>query len=215
MLKKVSILFKVYFPEDNIKSLKNNLFLSAFNLAYERIEYCFKMINVKYYNNNKNFYFNHLNADHMCTFFYFLSNSLYREGVNEKVAQKLFYLNKILHSVDIFYKVKLPNIFLLVHPLGTVIGRAKFDNYAVIYQNVTIGGVREKNILKYPEFGKGVILYSGSSIVGNCKIGNNVTFAANTKIVNKNISNNKLVLGIYPNNRVVKNEKNNSKIFFK
>ena len=40
------------------------------------------------------------------------------------MKDKLFLLNKALHGCDIYYEVALPSVFLLVHPLGTVLGRA-------------------------------------------------------------------------------------------
>jgi serine O-acetyltransferase len=150
----------------------------------------------------------------MCAFFYFLYNSGYREKLNDKILTQLFYLNKILHSIDIFYTVELPDVVLFVHPLGTVIGKAKFDNYLVIYQNVTIGSTRESKELLYPKFGKSIIFYSNSSVIGDCKVGNNVTFGANANIVNKDIKDNKIVFGSFPKNRIINNN-NIKKIYFK
>jgi len=216
MLKKLNILLKTYFPEDNTKYLTGISFLKVFNITYDRIDYCFKRIKEKYYNNNnsKNFFFNHLNTDHMCAFFYFLYNSGYREKLNDKILTKFFYLNKILHSIDIFYTVQLPDIFHICHPIGTVIGKAQFSNYLVVYQNVTIGSAGAGKKLIYPKFGEGVILYSNTSVIGDCNVGNNVIFGSNSAILNKNITNNKIVLGNFPKNRIIPNDKNNIKIFF-
>ena len=213
MLKKFDFLLKTYFPENHTKYLKKKSFLKVFDIAYDRIDFCFSRIKTKYYNDGKNFTFNHLNTDHMCAFFYFLYNSGYREKLNDKILTQLFYLNKILHSIDIFYTVELPDVVLFVHPLGTVIGKAKFDNYLVIYQNVTIGATRESKELLYPKFGKNVIFYSNSSVIGDCKVGNNVTFGANANIVNKDIKDNKIVFGNFPKNRIINNN-NIKKIFF-
>lgn len=214
MLKKFDFLFKTYFPEDDTKYLTKKSFLKVFDTAYDRIDFCFSRIKTKYYSAGKNFTFNHLNTDHMCVFFYFLYNSGYREKLNDKILTQLFYLNKILHSIDIFYTVELPDVVLFVHPLGTVIGKAKFDNYLVIYQNVTIGATRQSKELFYPKFGKGIIFYSNSSVIGDCKVGNNVTFGANANIVNKDIKDNKIVLGSFPKNRIINNNNNNIKDIF-
>jgi len=215
MVDKLSTLLKIFFPEEkNYKLLKEKIFSKILKISYDRIEYCFKKINNKYYCHNKKIFFNHLNSDHMCTFLYFLYNSGYRERIDENIITKLFYLNKILHSVDIFYHVNLPDIFLLVHPLGTVIGRAKFGNYLTIYNNVGVGAEGAGKKLIYPNFGSGVIFYSGSSVIGKCKIGNNVIFGSNSKIINKNIPSSKVVLGDFANNRIIQNKKNNIKINF-
>ena len=48
----------------------------------------------------------------------------------------------------------MPDIFLLSHPVGTVLGRAKFEDFFVVHQRVTVGGDKDLN---YPTFQKGVI----------------------------------------------------------
>ena len=39
----------------------------------------------------------------------------------------------------------------------------------------------------YPEFGKFIALSSNTSIIGDCKVGNNVLFGGNSFIINKHI----------------------------
>ena len=51
-----------------------------------------------------------------------------------KTCDKIYYLNRLLNSVDLFYKVTLPDIFMLDHPLGSVIGRGTFGNYFSFYR---------------------------------------------------------------------------------
>ena len=119
------------------------------------------------------------------------------------LLEKIYYLNKIMHSVDIFYSVMLPKIFCVAHPLGTILGHAKYSDYLYVYQNVTVGSTNDGI---YPEFGKFIALSSNTSIIGDCKVGNNVLFGGNSFIINKHIPDNSLVLGHYPNNRVVENK---------
>ena len=57
-------------------------------------------------------------------------------------------------------------------------------------------------------------MYSGSSVIGDCKVGNNVIFGSNSKIINKNIKDNKVVLGDFAKNRIKNNKINNIKINF-
>ena len=159
-----------------------------------RLEYCFKEIKKKYYNDNDNIVFNHLNSDHYAMFLYLVSNTAFSKD-NLHLAEKAFYLNKALHGLDIFYSVELPKVFLFVHPVGSVIGHATFSDYLIIYQNVTIGSDQDGI---YPTFGEGTIVYSGSSIIGNCKINDNVIFSANSFIRNTKIDSNKVVVGQYP-----------------
>ena len=165
-----------------------------FMRALDRLEYSFSRIKKKYYQENNDVTFNHLNADHMAAFLYFLGNSIWERSGEVELPVKLSYLNKILHGLDLFYSIKMPKIFMLVHPLGSVIGNATYSDYLVIYQNCTVGAVDTD----YPVFGKGVVLYSRTSVVGNCRVGGDVVFAANSAIVNCNVPPHTIVLGCYP-----------------
>lgn len=173
----------------------------AFSHALARCEHCFSHIRRKYYFENGSTAFNHLNADHMASFLYLLGNSVWRESGDGPLATKLSYLNKVMHGLDLFYSVKLPEVFLLVHPVGTVLGNASYGDYLVVYQNCTVGAVGRD----YPEFGIGTILYSRSSVLGKCRIGNDVVLAANSAVVSTDISANSVVLGLHPANRILAN----------
>ncbi|MEO1122871.1 MAG: serine acetyltransferase [Cyanobacteria bacterium J06639_16] len=163
----------------------------------ERIEKSFSKIQKKYYVKGGFSFFDHLNSDHFSAFLYFFSNTIWREVGDSALPERLFYLNKIMNGIDLYYPVEMPEVFLLVHPLGTVLGRACYGNYLAVYQNCTIGAVTDI----YPRFGEGVILYSRSSVLGDCNIGNNVVFGANSLVIDCNVPDNSLVVGQYPNHR--------------
>lgn len=176
--------------------------VSDFSLALERCEYSFSRIRKKYYQDDGGrVIFNHLNTDHMAAFLYFLGNSIWKSTGDIDLPVKLSYLNKILHGLDLFYSVRMPDIFLLVHPLGSVIGNAQYSDYLVVYQNCSVGAVDGD----YPIFGEGVILYSRSSVIGKCRVGDNVVFAANSAIVNADVPSSTIVLGWYPSCRFKEN----------
>lgn len=169
--------------------------------SLERLTYCFRHIHRKYYSENNKVVFNHFNSDHMATLLYFLSNTVWQENNDEALATRLFYLNKIMHGIDLFYSVNMPDIFMLVHPLGTILGKASYQNFLVVYQNVTVGA---EDVL-YPRFEEGVILYAKSSILGDCNIGKNVIFGANSFLMNIDVPDDTVVLGQYPQHRMIKN----------
>ncbi|BCA94943.1 hypothetical protein TUM19329_13040 [Legionella antarctica] len=176
----------------------------------ERMDYCFRQIHKKYYFENGQALFNHLNSDHYSMFLYLIANEAYKhQFIN--VAEKAFLLNKALHGIDAFYSIALPEVFLFVHPIGTVLGNAHYSDFFVVYQNVTIG--TDVNGV-YPIFGKANILYSKSSVIGHCTIGNNVCIAANAFIRNSNIPDDAIVLGLHPDVKIKKNNKDNKKDFF-
>lgn len=171
--------------------------------ALSRIEHCFSRIHQKYYTEDGRTAFDHMNGDHMASLLYFLSNSAWREHEDPDLAKRLFYLNKILHGVDLFYSVEMPDVFKLVHPLGSVLGKAQYGNYLVVYQNVTVGADTDV----YPRFGEGVILFSKTSVIGDCKVGSNVVFAANSMIVDSNVTDDTVVVGQYPDQQYFPNER--------
>lgn len=188
----------------------SNCLVNIMPKAIERMKCCFSHIHKKYYFDNNQTIFNHLNSDHYAMFLYWIANEAYQhQYIN--LAEKAFLLNKALHGIDVFYSVKLPDIFLFVHPVGTILGNASYSNFFVVYQNVTIGtdvdGI-------YPTFGEEVVLYSKSSVIGNCNIGNNVSFAANSFIRNMDVHNNSIVFDLHPNAIIKKHYKNNKELFF-
>jgi serine O-acetyltransferase len=171
----------------------------VFTNALDRVEHCFAHIHRKYYNEGTAFHFDHLNSDHMAMLLYFFANAVWRDQGDLGLATRLFYLNKILHGLDLFYSVAMPDIFLLVHPVGTVLGNARYQDYLVIYQNCTVGAVTTV----YPSFGLGTILYSSSSVLGGCKLGDDVIMAANATIIDCEVPSSTVVVGQYPHNRFV------------
>ena len=187
------------FPDKNKVDIKNLKY--CIKLALERIELSFSIIKNKYYCKDDFSFFNHLNGDHYATLLYFISNNAYKIH-DEILASKVFMLNKLMFGLDIFYSVEMPKYFILVHPLGTILGNAKYDDFLVVYQNVTVGSTINGI---YPNFSKKTILYSNSSVIGKSKIGENFIIAANSSLVNKNIENNKIVKGTFPNNEITPN----------
>lgn len=182
--------------------------------ALIRLQFCFSQIRLQHFSKNGIAIFNYLNGDQYCMFLYFVSNEAYQND-DELYYFKCSLLNKFLFSIDLFGHIKMPEIFLLVHPLGTIIGRATFDNYLVIYQNVTVGGVHSvNNSIQYPSFGKGVILYSKTSVLGNTHISDNTIIGANTSLIGKDYPENSLIIGSYPNNFVKPNELSVKDTFF-
>lgn len=169
--------------------------------ALTRLENCFSHIHRKYYRENGAVLFDHLNGDQFASYLYFLANTIWRETGDSELPTRLFYLNKRMHGLDLFYSVAMPDIFLLVHPLGSVIGNAAYQDYLVVYQNVTIGA-DEAGI--YPVFGKGAVLYSKSSVIGACRLGNDVVLGANCFILNSEVPANSVVVGQHPVPRFLK-----------
>ncbi|WP_218157038.1 hypothetical protein [Donghicola eburneus] len=103
-------------------------------------------------------------------------------------------MNKAINGLDLYYEVEMPDIFLLDHPVGTVMGRAKYSNHFSFGQNCTVGN--NKGI--FPEIGERVNMMSGSKILGKSRIGNNVIIAANAYIKDQDVPSHTIVFGASP-----------------
>ena len=154
------------------------------DLALDRLNFCFKYVAYQRYNNDGITQFNHLYADHYLMYVWFLANTIWKEGGDILIASKLYYLNKTLHGLDCMYDTKMPNIFLLFHSSGTMLGKASYNDFFIALQGCTVGSQKGK----YPVFGKGVSLTANSSVIGNCVIGNRCTISTRTTIFQRDIA---------------------------
>lgn len=162
----------------------------------DRCNRCFSRINNKYYNDNtNNVILSPFHSGQYSIYLYYLANTVYKESRDHKLASKIYYLNKIMNSVDWYYEIELPDYWGVEHPLSSVLGRAKYSNGLFIYQGCTVGG----NHGKYPELGQNVILYANVSVLGDAKIGSNVILSTDTIVVGEDIPDNSLVFGRSPN----------------
>ncbi len=161
--------------------------------ALARAERCFSFCANKYYCHEGVSSFDPFHTGQYCTFLYYLSNSLWRQG--STLAARVYYLNKIFNCVDIFYEVELPEAFGLDHPVGAVIGKATYGEFFIFTQNCNVG----VNKRVYPTIGRNVHMFPGSAIVGDCNIGDNCVIAARTFIKDQSVPPNSLVFGNSPN----------------
>ncbi len=125
---------------------------------------------------------------------YLMSRVALTKFNNQSLAERLYFLNKILHSIDIFYEVSLPSVWYCDHPLGSVMGRASYSDFFFFSQNCTVGG----NYDRYPSFGEKVMLMAGVSIIGNCHIGGNTFFSTQTFVRDQDVPDDVVVFGRSP-----------------
>lgn len=175
------------FPDNKPVDLK--LYQQSIDVALERLEFCFKHCTLKHYFDGVQVIFNHLFSDHYVMYIWYLANSIWKNGGDDIICNKLYYLNKVLHGLDCMYNTKLPDIFLLFHCSGTMLGKAHYSDFFVALQGCTVGSQKGK----YPIMGKGVSLTAHSSLIGNCTIGNNVSISAYTNIFETDIEANTVV----------------------
>jgi serine O-acetyltransferase len=182
---------------------------TSLDRALQRTEHCFTHIKHRYYNRFGQTYFDHTHTDQYATFLYFLSNTLFRDGADPRICQRVFALNKSLHAIDIFYEIELPEIFFLVHCVGSVLGRATYSNYLLVYQNCTVGA----NHGVYPVLGEYASLYTGAAVLGRCNIGRNCKIAVNSVILDRDLGPDEIYTGS-PNNCGVKTSRGYPEFWF-
>jgi serine O-acetyltransferase len=161
-----------------------------------RLKNCISASGNVYYQKKNTPYFNPYNSAQYSIFLYYFSNSIFKIYGNtyKNLASKIYYLNKCLNGLDIFYEVDLPKIFFLDHPVGTVLGRAEYGENFRFTQNCTVGN--NKGV--YPIIGKNVTMLAGSMILGNSKIGNYSVLAARSYVIDTNIPSFSVVFGSSP-----------------
>ena len=164
-------------------------------IVLDKLKVCFQGIDNKYFWKNGILYFSPDHSGQYLIYLYFYSHIFSNMGGGNKLKDKFYYLNKILHAVDIYAEVILPPVFFFEHPLASVFGRAEYGNNFFAMQGCTVGG----NKGKYPIIGENVKMFSNSKIVGNSKIGNNVWLSANSYIKDENVPDNSIVFGSSPN----------------
>jgi serine O-acetyltransferase len=170
-----------FFPDKSVT--KPGDFDKAFDIAVDRLNYCFSKVSYQRYNKDGETILNHLYSDQYLVFIWFLSNTVWKDYGHTPLANKLYYLNKSLHAFDCMFDTKMPDIFLVFHGAGTMLGKGTYSDYFVALQGCTIGSHQGK----YPVMGKGVALAAHSSIIGNCNIGDRVSISANSSVYKKDV----------------------------
>ena len=161
--------------------------------ALERLETCFARVKLRLYRKDGASYFDHLHSDQYATFLYLASNCAWVRG-DDRLAAKLYCLNKAMNGFMCTYDTVLPESFLLIHTVGMLLGKAQYGNYFVALHDATIGTDRGKS----PRLGNGLVIYGKASIIGDCDVGNNVSVSTGTIVRNQSISDAHVVAGVSP-----------------
>jgi serine O-acetyltransferase len=185
-----------YFPEELLNIQNDTLHIihmkAIASLAYS----------LSYTINRREFYKpicpNPLDTGHYCLYLYFLSRSARLMG-HLDLADLLFGLNKMLHSIDLYHAVRIGPVIHLEHPLATVLGRAIYGNYTYIGQCVTVGRTMNPSNSDYPIFGDNIIFSSDVTVIGTCSVGTNVIFSTGAYVKNQDVPSNSIVFGRSPN----------------
>ena len=123
----------IEYSEDNIVAfLKRHT-----DVALKRLEKCLSKFDIKHNSCNGEIVYNPLHSGHCSIFLYYLSQEARQEGGTW--SQMVAYLNKMLNGLECSPFVELPEYFFWEHPLGTILGRAKYRNGFFCLQGCTVG----------------------------------------------------------------------------
>jgi serine O-acetyltransferase len=162
--------------------------------ALDRLEYCFSRVSLRGYRVDGGACFDHLHGDQFAMFVYWLANSAWRDFGDDALAKKFTLLNRARHALLIMYDTQLPDIFLIPHTVGTVIGKGTYADFLVVCQNVTIAN----DLTTHLTFGRGVVLFPGAFVVGKGTIGEASAITANSTIQYLDIPPNTIASGRSP-----------------
>lgn len=185
-----------------IHQLNNNFYLlqeeieiilSSSKEYFEKTIICLANSKNKYYSKVMEEGINPFHSNSYCVFLYWMSKYFSEKG-NAVIADKIYYLNKQLNSVDLYHEIQLPEIWLVEHPLGSVIGRGAFGNKFFFMQGCGIGN----NHGIYPTIGSNVVMFPNSKVIGDSCIGDNVVISASTFVKDQNVPDDVIVFGQSP-----------------
>lgn len=125
---------------------------------------------------------------------YTLKNSLVRK-LCSLIYKVLYKLIQIITGIELPCEVELGEHFLIDHFGGIVIsGYAKFGDHCRIRNGVVVG-LKNVNEPCAPQFGDYVDIGAGAKVLGNIKIGNNVSIGANS-VVLQDVPDNAIAVGV-------------------
>lgn len=171
----------------------------VFPVVLDKLKYCFsKTVNKYYLKQMEGVNYPYFNPFHSCQyaiFLYFFSKVVSDNQQYTLLADKIYYLNKMLNGCDLFYQINLPSFWGCEHPCGSIMGRAQYGEGFFFYQCCTVGG----NHGCYLVIGNNVYMYAHAQIIGNCHIGDNVKVGAGCLVKDQDVPANSLVFGQSPN----------------
>jgi serine O-acetyltransferase len=127
--------------------------------------------------------------------FHRLTHWLYCIGI-PFVPRLISHLTRFLTGIEIHPGAKIGKGVFIDHGLGVVIGEtAIVGDYALIYQQVTLGGTGKETGKRHPTLGENVVVGAGAKVLGNIQIGDNVRIGAGS-VVLRDVPSNRTVVGI-------------------
>ena len=144
--------------------------------------------------------FNFLNTLQYTIFLYWLAKENFDRTGDRKLSDRIFYLNKALNGIELYYEVSMPDEFLVNHTVGTVFVKATYGKRLVLHQGCTVGRLAQDR----PTLESGVVLFPNSAVLGRCHVRENTVISAGVQLINRDTPGNCIVFGGERGNPVFK-----------
>lgn len=116
-------------------------------------------------------------------FFHRIAHWFYKKGLRF-IPRLISALGMFLTMIDIHPGATIGRRVFIDHGVGVVIGEtAIIGNDVIIYQQVTLGGVRSSKGKRHPSIGNNVVIGAGAKVLGNITIGDGAKIGANSVVV--------------------------------
>lgn len=165
--------------------------------TFSAVEECWSEISNRYYSQNGVEILDINNSNQYAQLLLIFAHQVSKKGCST-LADKIFGLNKMLNSCDIYHEVVLPKSFYIDHTLGVIVGRAQLRERLFLSQNCTIGS--DPGRPEYPVLGRDNYLMANATLVGNVKTGDRVIFAAGSFVKDITVPSDSIVFGRSPEN---------------
>ena len=155
-------------------------------------------------------------AAECCLFMYFFypgvialrrhrrAHKLWQKGL-KKWARYISYRTRRITGIDIHPGARIGKGVFIDHGMGVVIGEtAVVGDNCLIYHNVTLGAATFEKVDRHPKIGNNVTIFTGASVIGNVKIGDNSIIYAHS-LVTRDAPPNSVLKGI-PAHKTIKTE---------
>lgn len=142
-------------------------------------------------------------------FFHRFANWFYKKGLRF-IPRFISAFGMFFTMIDIHPAATIGRRVFIDHGVGVVIGETTIiGNDVVIYQQVTLGGVRTSKGKRHPTIGNNVVIGAGAKVLGNIFVGDDAKIGANSVVI-KNVPFSATAIGIPA--RIVQCEKENSRL---
>ncbi|NJP11497.1 MAG: serine O-acetyltransferase [Leptolyngbyaceae cyanobacterium RU_5_1] len=112
------------------------------------------------------------------------------------IPRLISHVARFLTGIEIHPGAYIGQGVFIDHGMGVVIGETTIvGNYALIYQDVTLGGTGKESGKRHPTLGENVVVGAGAKVLGNIQLGNNVRVGAGS-VVLRDVPSDCTVVGV-------------------